>query len=134
MSRFTEKGYFVRENAPIYHTPDMDRTARWFEEVLGWYSNIVQRDAEGHGTYGVVFDMLPEVELTHLAPFTGMQLFRGTPEKRVISFMQVTDIHALHAWVTSHGWRDITNVVIQPWGGKTCSLTTIDGYVINIFE
>lgn len=28
MSRFTEKGYFVKENAPIYLTEDMARTAR----------------------------------------------------------------------------------------------------------
>ena len=59
MSRFVEKGYFVKENAPVYLTDNMERTARWFEETLGWYSNIVERDSNGCGTYGVVFDMLP---------------------------------------------------------------------------
>lgn len=49
MSRFSEKGYFVKENAPIYFTPHMDRTAKWFEDVLGWYSNIVERDSQGRG-------------------------------------------------------------------------------------
>ncbi len=49
MSRFREKGYHVKENAPIYLTPDMDRTARWFQEVLGWYSSIVERDGQGRG-------------------------------------------------------------------------------------
>lgn len=28
----------------------------------------------------------------------------------------------------------ITKVEEQSCGGKTCSLTTIDGYIINIFE
>ena len=42
MSKFSEKGYFVKENAPLYITSDMDRTAKWFEDVLGWYSNIVE--------------------------------------------------------------------------------------------
>lgn len=28
MSRFSEKGYVVKENAPVYMTMDMDRTAR----------------------------------------------------------------------------------------------------------
>ena len=65
MSRFSEKGYYVKENAPIYLTSDMDRTANWFEDILGWYSNIVERDAKGAGRYGVVFDMLLEVEHTH---------------------------------------------------------------------
>ena len=35
MSKFSEKGYLVKENAPIYLTMDMDRTAKWFEEVQG---------------------------------------------------------------------------------------------------
>ncbi len=134
MSRFVEKGYFVKENAPIYLTENMEKTARWFEETLGWYSNIVERNDDNCGTYGVVFDMLPEIELVHLAPFTGMQMFLGTPQPRLISFMQVTDIQRMHDYVTSRGWSQITDIIIQPWGGKTCSLTTIDGYTINIFE
>lgn len=134
MSRFSEKGYFVKENAPVYLTMDMDRTAKWFEDVLGWHSNIVERDNAGNGCYGVVFDMLPEVELVHLAPFTGMQMFYGTPEPRMISFMQVVGIEKMRDYIISNGWNGITEVVTQPWGGKTCSLTTIDGYTINIFE
>lgn len=134
MSRFSEKGYYVKENAPIYLTLDMDRTAKWFEETLGWYSNIVERDNAGKGCYGVVFDMLPEIECTHLAPFTGMQMFKGEPEPRVISFMQVQGIEKMYEYITSKGWDKITEIIIQPWGGKTCSLTTIDGYIINIFE
>ncbi len=134
MSRFQEKGYFVKENAPIYLTPDMDRTAKWFEDVLGWYSNIVERDSTGQGAYGVVFDMLPEIEETHLAPFTGMQMFCGQPEPGPISFMQVKEIEKMRDYVTSKGWDQITEVKTQPWGGKTCSLTTIDGYIIKVFE
>ncbi|MBQ7027627.1 MAG: hypothetical protein IJN14_04415 [Ruminococcus sp.] len=134
MSKFSEKGYFVKENAPVYFTNNMEQTAKWFEDVLGWYSNIVEKDNNGKGCYGVVFDMLPEIELTHLAPFTGFQMFCGTPEQRVISFMQVSDIQKMCDYITSNGWNKITEVVIQPWGGKTCSLTTIDGYIINIFE
>ena len=87
MSMYGEKGYFVKENAPVYLTLDMDRTAKWFEEVLGWYYNIVERDENGQGCYGAVFEMLPEIEVTHLAPFTGFQMFYGKPEERVISFM-----------------------------------------------
>lgn len=134
MSTFTDKGYFVKENAPIYLTSDMDRTAKWFEDILGWYSNIVERDSDGNGSYGVVFDMLPEIECTHLAPFTGMQMFRGQPEPRLISFMQVSGIEKMYDYITSKGWDKITSVKVQPWGGKVCSLTTIDGYIIKIFE
>lgn len=134
MSKFSAKGYYVKENAPIYLTPDMDRTARWFEEVLGWYSNIVERDREGHGRYGVVFDVPPEIEATHLAPFTGFQLFAGEPVGNEISFMQVQGIDKLYEYVAGKGWEEITPVETQPWGGKVCRVTTVDGYVIRIFE
>ena len=29
MSMYSEKGYFVKENAPVYLTLDMDKTAKW---------------------------------------------------------------------------------------------------------
>lgn len=134
MSRFSEKGYYVKENAPVYFTKDMDNTATWFEDILGWYSNIVERDEKGKGCYGAVFEILPEVEITHLAPFTGIHMFYGEPEKGVISFMQVQGIEKMHEYITSKGWDKITDIVIQPWGGKTCELTTVDGYTIRIFE
>lgn len=134
MSRFSEKGYYVKENAPVYFTKNMDNTVKWFEDILGWYSNIVERDEQGTGCYGAVFEILPEVEITHLAPFTGIHMFFGEPENRVISFMQVQGIEKMHQYITSKGWDKITEIVIQPWGGKTCELTTVDGYVIRIFE
>ena len=134
MSKFSEKGYFVKENAPIYFTSDMNRTAEWFENILGWYSNIVEKDEKGNGCYGVVFDMLPEIEAAHLAPFTGFQMFYGKPEERVISFMQVQGIEKMRDYIVAKGWDKISEIIIQPWGGKTCNVTTIDGYIINIFE
>lgn len=134
MSRFSEKGYYVMENVAIYLTPDMDRTAKWFEEVMGWYSNIVERDSNSLGQYGVVFDTPPEIEATHLAPFTGFQMFAGEPGGGEISFMQVQGIESLYEHVTKSGWDKITPVEVQPWGGKVCRVTTIDGYVIRIFE
>ena len=134
MSRFGEKGYYVKENAPVYFTKNMDETARWFEETLGWYSNVVERDEQGNGCYGAVFEMLPEVEITHLAPFTGYHMFYGEPKTVVISFMQVQGVERLYEYITSKGWDKITKINVQPWGGKTCELTTIDGYIIKIFE
>lgn len=134
MSRFSEKGYYVKENAAVYFTEDMDNTVKWFEDILGWYSNIVERDEQGKGCYGAVFEMLPEVEITHQAPFTGFHIFYGKPQKSVISFMQVQGIERMYEYIISKGWDEITEIVLQPWGGKACELTTIDGYIIRIFE
>ena len=134
MSRFGEKGYYVKENATVYFAKNMDDTVKWFEDILGWYSNIVERDEQGRGCYGAVFEMIPEVEKTHMAPFTGFHMFYGEPSKEVISFMQVQGIEKMHEYITAKGWDKITEIVHQPWGGKTCEITTIDGYIIRIFE
>lgn len=46
----------------------------------------------------VTVQMLPEIEITHLAPFTGFQMFYGNPEERVISFMQVQGIEKMREY------------------------------------
>lgn len=101
MSRFSEKGYYVKENAAVYFTKNMDETAQWFEEIIGWYSNIVERNEQGNGCYGAIFEMIPEVEMTHQAPFTGFHMSYGESQKEVISFMQVQGIEKLYEYITS---------------------------------
>ena len=63
--------------------------------------NIVERNEDSQGCYGVVFDMLPEIEAVHLAPFTGFQMFYGEPEKRAVSFMQVQGIEKMREYILS---------------------------------
>lgn len=55
MQKLKERGYTVKENGPVYYTKNMDKTAKWFEEVLGWYAGIDQRNDNGDGTYEIVF-------------------------------------------------------------------------------
>ncbi len=134
MSRFSDRGYFVKENGPVYFTEDMDQTAAWFETVMGWYSNIVEHDSAGKGSYGVVFSVPPEIEVTHLTPFTGLHLFQGKPQQGLVSFLQVQGIDQLYDYVKGNGWTQITPVEMQPWGAKTCEITTVDGCVLRVFE
>lgn len=134
MSKFSEKGYCIKENAPIYLTNDMEKTIKWFEDIMGWYGDIDSKDETGAGCYGVVYEMPRELWESHLAPFTGIHLFRGEPVKNKISFMQVNDIEKMREYVISNGWDKITEITKQPWGGKVCEITTADGYIISIFE
>ncbi len=48
--------------------------------------------------------------------------------------MQVQGIEKMREYIISKGWELVTEVVQQPWGGKTFSITTIDSCVINVFE
>ena len=71
LRKFAERGYVVKENGTVYFTMDMDKTIKWFEEVLGWYYEIDERNAEGKGTYGCVYDLPREFENIHIAPLRG---------------------------------------------------------------
>ena len=134
MSLFTERGYFVKENNPVYFTKDMERTINWFHDVLGWYGNIVEKDDNGLGIYGFVFSIPPEIEITHLAPSNGIHLFVGEPVNSLIAFMSVHGIDALYRFVISKNYSDITEVKVEPWGAKTCEIMTPDGCILKFFE
>lgn len=40
------------EKGPVYSTTATNKTAKWFEDVLGWYSQIFDKNKESVGTYG----------------------------------------------------------------------------------
>lgn len=134
MEKFAQRGYVVRETGPVYFTRDMARTIRWFSDVLGWYGEIDEQDADGNAVYGSVFDTPPEYVMLHVAPFTGIHLFPGDPKTELVAFMQVTGIDRLHQLVCENGWEGITPVKEQAWGAKICTVTTIDGYQLRFFE
>lgn len=82
MEKWKDRGYSVRENAPIYYTRDMDATAKWFEEVLGWYAGIEQRDEQGRGTYGCILPFPGEIKAMTMTPSTGSTCFSASPLTR----------------------------------------------------
>lgn len=134
MSDFSERGYVVKESGAVYYTMDMDKTVKWFTEVLGWYGQIDARDENDAGTYGCVCNIPIEIQALHIAPFTGLHLFMGEPQQMMVAFMLVQGIEQLYQFVKKKGWNQITEIKEEPWGGKTCSVTTIDGSILTFFE
>jgi AraC family transcriptional regulator len=134
MNDISERGYVVKETGAVYYAQDMDKTVEWFKATLGWYGQIEQRDDAGNGLYGCVNNIPIEIESLHIAPFTGIHLFRGEPDRRMVGFMLVQGIDALYRFVRASGWNAVTEVTAQPWGGKTCTVTTIDGCQLTFFE
>lgn len=131
---FSKRGYVVKETGAVYYTQDMDKTLAWFKEVLGWYGQIEGRDENNVGTYGCVNNIPIEIEAIHIAPFTGIHMFKGEPIQRMVGFMLVQGVEQLHDFVTKNGWKQITDVISEPWGGKSCEVTTIDGSILKFFE
>lgn len=134
MNDFSKRGYVVKETGAVYYTPDMDKTLKWFKEVLGWYGQIEARDENNVGTYGCVNNIPIEIEELHIARFTGIHMFNGESLQKIVGFMLVQGIEQLYSFVKKSGWNQITEVTVEPWGGKTCLVTTIDGSVLKFFE
>lgn len=134
MLSYSTRGYYVKENGPVYFTRDMKKTCDWFVNVLGWYGDIVKWDENGKGEYGCVFDYPGELIVSGLTAFRGIHLFGGEPTKGVAGFIMVHGIDRLHALVREKGWDQISDFVQQPWGAKECSITTIDGCILRFFE
>jgi AraC family transcriptional regulator len=134
MTELTKRGYMVKENGPIYYTQNMDDTVKWFKDILGWYGGIDDRDEKGMGIYGCVLPIPGELIHMKIARFNGMHLFPGEPTKRVAGFVLIEGIDKFHSFVRENGWEEITEITHQPWGARLCSVTTIDGTILNIFE
>lgn len=134
MKELSKRGYTVKENGPVYYTEDMDRTAKWFEDVLGWYANIDERAENGAGTYGCLLPVPGELVNMHITPFMGIHMFYGESRKNKAAFMLVEGLDKLVEYVKNSGWEKITDPKQQPWGARTCDVTTIDGSVLTFFE
>jgi len=134
MTDLSDRGYTVKENAPVYYTLNMDETVRWFKDILGWYGGIDARDESGNGTYGCVLPIPGELVHMQITTFNGMHLYSGQPENRAAGLIMVDHIEKFHDFVTGNGWEEITDITHQPWGARFCTVTTIDGAKLNFFE
>ena len=132
--RITQRGYTVGHVGPVYLTPDMDKTAKWFEDVLGWYAGVETRDENGNAAYGCAMPF--DGKLVHLGVtnFNGLFLLPGDTPQSQIAMMSVKGIDNLHRHVRKNNWDKITEVAMQPWGARSCRVTTIDGCVLQFFE
>lgn len=134
MEAYSQRGYYVKENAPVYFTKDIKKTCDWFCDILGWYGDIILDDDGNSASYSCVFDYPGELIVSGLTPFRGIHLFRGEPIQGVVCFMMVQGLEKLHKMVTDNGWTQISDIEPQPWGANECRVTTIDGSVLRFFE
>ena len=134
LQSYSERGYYVKENAPVYFTPDMDKTCAWFRNILGWYGDITGRASDGTAEYGCVFDYPGELIVLGLTPFRGIHLFLGEASKGIVGFIAVQGLEKFRQFVLKNGWQQITEIEPQPWGANECDVTTIDGGILRFFE
>jgi len=132
---YGDRGYYVKENEPIYVCRNMDETIGWFRDVLGWFGSVIARDENGAGVYGGVHDYPTELVVAHTFPIAGFQLNKGEPSsKGLVGFIHVKGLERLRQYVLKNGWQQITEIQAMPYGVSECFITTIDGCTIGFFE
>lgn len=134
MDKLKDRGYSVKGSDLIYYTNDMDKTVEWFKDILGWYAGVDARNEDNSARYGCALPFPGELVHMSLADAKLIHFFPGEPDKRTIGFIRVNGVDSLYEYVTGQGWTDITEVVEQSWGGRTCHVTTIDGCVLMFAE
>lgn len=130
----TPAGYVVLENNAILHTPDMDATARWFEETLGWHGAIDARDGQGKGTYGCLVPDNPRAVTRSTRVFEGIHMFPGKPARNTLVFVRVSGLNALRQLILDRGWPKLDAIHEEPWGARVCHVETPEGYTLKFFE
>lgn len=63
-----------------------------------------------------------------------IKYFTGEPNTSVVGFIHVQGLDRFHQFVKENGWEQISDIYECAWGGRECSVTTIDGSVILFFE
>jgi AraC family transcriptional regulator len=133
MEKYSKRGYYITHNMPTYLTKDMDKTAEWFVNVLGWFGCTIARNDKGEGVYGAVYDYPGEI--FDILPQRGFYLFQGEPSQGQVGFMTVQGgLENFYQYIKDNGWDKITEPTIQSWGVNACFVTTIDENILQFQE
>ncbi|MDO5519021.1 MAG: hypothetical protein Q4G58_00875 [bacterium] len=129
---YETRGYKVFENGPVYYTQDMDRTIEWFETVLGWYGTVDARNAKGKAIFAGIAPIPNEITEKEKLTYIGLSLFLGEPSQGVAAYIVVDNARQVYEYIMRSGWREVSKVVEQPWGGLEFTVKTIDGSILRI--
>lgn len=105
--RIKQRGYTVGNVGSVYLTPNMDQTARWFEDVLGWYAGVEERDDDGKPAYGCAMPFNGELVHLGVTSFNGVFLLPGETPQCLISMMSVKGIENLYDHAKKCGSAEI---------------------------
>lgn len=134
LEKYSERRYFVIETEMIYYTADMDKTVKWFKDVLGWYGDVIDRNEDGIGLYGFVSDLPQEIVCSGTVTAKTIHLWSGDAAEKVIAFIRVKNVDLLREFVIKQGWEKISEVYESGASPKTCDVTTVDGSVLWFYE
>lgn len=130
MTRVSQRGYYVKETAPVYFCADLARTCQRFRVVLSWYGDTF-RDKQGTAAYGCIFDYPGGLIVANLTPSGAFTCSAASPPRASWVLRQHPGARRL-PWFRLKE-RLGTNYT-QRRGARECVVTTVDGTLIRFFE
>lgn len=110
------------------HVPSIEKTAAWYERVLGWQGHFDTFDDEGHALFGSV--------MLQAKPFVGLNLAQSArdgageaPETcdHGSIWIYVEDVDAIYRRVMDEGWPIETPIADQFWGERLFKMRDLNG-------
>lgn len=134
LEKYLNRKYSVIETEMIYYSPDMEKTVKWFEDILGWYGDVFDRNEQGIGVYGFVSDLPQEIMCSGAVKARTIHLWYGDAAQKVVAFIRVNSLEKMRGYVVEQGWDKISGIYESGLSPKTCDVTTIDGSILYFYE
>jgi uncharacterized glyoxalase superfamily protein PhnB len=126
--------YSVMKIEVILAVPSIEKTAAWYERVLGWTYHYDVFDAEGHCTFGSVSCGDGEFRGFNLSRVSGERESYNNDAANFTAFIAVDDVDAVYAQVMEGGEVPDSEPEDQLWGGRVFSMRDLNGFRLTFYQ
>lgn len=138
ISEYSNMGCFTHDMTMLLYVPSVEDTVAWYEKVLGWSSG--EQDVLDHeGRLGFCHVFMDDIQSLSVQNkfFRGLAFRRSGNAKTYYdasAFISIVNIEGLRQRITSTGWQQVSDIVLQGWGAKTMILMDLNGFTLEFYE
>ncbi|MGC6769717.1 hypothetical protein ACYSNR_15395 [Enterococcus sp. LJL128] len=119
----------------VYYSPDIEKTLAWFDDILGWLTQVDRRDDNNQAVHGIAYTVPLQYFSNKFSSNIKIHIFSGEPAKGVISFIPTTKLEKLVAFANRKKDCGCHCAVNQSEDGTLYThLKTIDGSVLTFYQ
>jgi uncharacterized glyoxalase superfamily protein PhnB len=136
MSVFNEEEilYSVEKIEVILAVPSIEKTAAWYERVLGWTYHYDVFDTEGRCTFGSVICGEGAFRGFNLSRVSGQTASYNNDGANFTAFIAVDDVNAVYAQEMESGEGSDSEPEDQLWGGRAFSMRDVNGFRLTFYQ
>lgn len=126
--------YSIEKIEVILAVPSIEKTAAWYERVLGWTYHYDVFDTEGRCTFGSVTRGEEEFRGFNLSRVSGEMESYNNGAANLTLFIKVDDVDAVYAQVMEGGEMPDSEPEDQIWGGRVFSMRDLNGFRLTFYQ